>query len=46
MLPNLIDNALESLDPLNELAAALGDNSNFAACVKPARCESNYSVCI
>ena len=34
MLLNLIDNAPESLDTLNELAAALGDDSNFAAWVK------------
>ena len=46
MFLNLIDNAPGSLDTLNELAAALGDDSNFANLGKEStRFESNYSLC-
>ena len=34
MLLNLIDNAPESLDTLNELANALADDANYASAIQ------------
>ena len=47
MILNLIDNAPDSLNTLNELANALADDANYASAIQAqlALIKSQYSIC-